>query len=184
MHRLYWFTATLFLAAGVHAAFVLAMPAFMLQRSITRISSEIGTNAFFVLPAEEQRRLFPAYPPLSVVGACAFDVAKGPVDFIADMPAGFWTLTIYSSSGNVIYALNDTQAGTGRFTVNLKKAPGLLEMLSQTSSDTPINMTGWNVSTAEPTGLAVLWQPVAEAALRPGMVRSFGKTICKQVEEE
>lgn len=182
MQRLYWFAATLFLAAGIHAAFVLAMPAFVLKRSIARISSEIGPNAFFVLPADEQSRLFPAYPPLSVIGACAFNVSKGPVDFIADMPAGFWTLTIYSSSGNVIYALNDTQAGTGRFTVNLKKAPGLLEMLNQVSPDTPVNMTGWNVSTAEPTGLAVLWQPVAEAAQRPGIVRSFGKTVCKRVE--
>jgi uncharacterized membrane protein len=179
MRIFYWFTAALFLAASVHAAFVLAMPAFLLKRSMARISSEAGINAFFVLPTDEQHRLFPAYPPLSVTGACAFDVSKGPVDFSADMPAGFWTLTIYSSSGDVIYALNDTQAGTGRFTVNLKQAPSLLEMLNQTTPDDPINMTGWNVSTAESTGLAVLWQPVAEAALRPGIVRSFGKTICR-----
>ena len=181
MRKLYWFAAALFLAAGVHTAFVLAMPAFMLKRSIARISSEAGNNTFFVLPADEQRRLFPAYPPLSVVGVCAFDVSMGPVDFSADMPAGFWTLTIYSASGEVIYALNGTQSGTGRFTVNLKTAPGLLEILSQTGPEDPVNMTGWNLSTAQPTGLAVLWQPVAEAALRPGIVRDFGMTTCKPV---
>jgi uncharacterized membrane protein len=179
MRKFYWFAAALFLAAGVHAAFVLAMPAFMLKRSIARISSETGPNAFFILPTDEQHRLFPAYPPLSVTGACAFDVSDGPVDFSADMPPGFWTLTIYSSSGDVIYALNDTQAGTGRFTVNLKKAPSLLEMLNQTGPDDPVNMTGWNVSTAEPTGLAVLWQPVAEAALRTTILRSFSTTTCR-----
>lgn len=181
MRRFYWFVAAIFLAMGVHAAFVLSMPAFVLQRSIARISGETGTNAFFILPVEEQHRLFPAYPPLSAIGACAFDVSKGPVDLSADMPSGFWTLTIYSSSGDVIYALNDTQAGTGRFTVNLKKAPSLLDMLSQTSLDDPRTMSGWNVSTAEPTGLAVLWQPVAEAALRPSIVRNLEKTICKPV---
>ncbi|MBC8036284.1 MAG: hypothetical protein H7X89_03600 [Rhizobiales bacterium] len=181
MRKFYWFAAAIFLALGVHAAFVLAMPGFMLKRSIARISGETGTNAFFVLPVEEQSRLFPSYPPLSVTGACAFDVSDGPVDFSADMPAGFWTLTIYSSSGNVIYALNDTQAGTAHFTVNLKKAPGLLDMLTKTTLDDRGTMTGWSVSTGEPTGLAVLWQPVADAALRPGIVRSFGKTICKPV---
>lgn len=178
MPRLYWFVTAIFLAMGVHAAFVLSMPAFVLERSIERISSEAGTNTFFVLPLEEQRRLFPTYPPLSVIGACAFDVSKGPVDFSADMPVGFWTLTIYSSSGDVIYALNDTQAGTGRFTVNLKKAPNLLDMLSQTTADDPVTMSGWTVSTVEPKGLAVLWQPVAEAALRPSVVHNLGKTIC------
>ncbi len=178
MRRFYWFAAAVFLAMGVHAAFVLSMPAFVLERSIARISSEVGANSFFVLPAEEQRRLFPAYPPLSVIGACAFDVSRGPVDLSADMPSGFWTLTIYSSSGDVIYALNDTQAGTGRFTVNLKKAPSLLDMLSRTTADDPGTMSGWNVSTAEPRGLAVLWQPVADAALRPSAVRNLGKTIC------
>ncbi|HUR44067.1 MAG TPA: hypothetical protein VMZ01_08210 [Aestuariivirga sp.] len=180
MRRLFWVFLAVSLAVTIHAAFVLAMPAFMLKRSIARISGETGANSFFVLPTDEQRRLFPAYPPLSVVGACAFDVSQGPVDFSADMPEGFWTLTIYSGSGDVIYALNDTQAGTGRFTVNLKKAPGLLEMLSQTSMEDPVTMSGWNVSTAEPTGLAVLWQPVAEAALRPGIVQNFRKTICKR----
>ncbi len=179
MRKLYWLAAAIFLAMGIHAAFVLAMPAFVLKRSIARISDESGTNAFFVLSAEEQRRLFPAYPPLSAVGACAFDVAEGPVDFSADMPPGFWTLTIYSSSGKVLYALNDSQSGTARFTVKLKRAPGLLEILSKTGPDDPGTMTGWNVSTSEPTGLAVLWQPVSEAALRPGIIRSFGKTICK-----
>ncbi|MGH6854248.1 MAG: hypothetical protein ACREDX_02715 [Aestuariivirga sp.] len=181
MRKFFWIAAAIFLALTVHAAFVLAMPAFMLKRSIARISGESGTNAFFILPADEQARLFPAYPPLSVVGACAFDVSHGPVDFSADMPGGFWTLTIYSSSGDVIYALNDTQSGTGRFTVNLKKAPGLFEILSQAGEEDPGTLTGWNVSTAESTGLAVLWQPVAEAALHPGIVRSFGKTVCKPV---
>ena len=178
MRKLFWLAAAFFSATSVHAAFVLAVPSFTLERTIARISADTGSNSFFILPADEQSRLFPAYSPLSVVGACAFDVSQGPVDLTANMAPGFWTLTIYSSTGDVIYSLNDAQAGTAQFTVSLKQAPGIWEMLNQSTQLDAATATGWNVGTADPKGLAVLWQPVAEPALRPLTVRNLGRASC------
>ena len=179
MRKLFWLAVAFFLAISVHAAFVLAVPLFTLERTIARISADTGPNSFFILPTEEQTRLFPAYSPLSAVGACAFDVSQGQVDLTADMAPGFWTLTIYSSTGDVIYSLNDAQAGTAQFTVSLKQAPGIWEMLSQSTQLDVATATGWNVETADPKGLAVLWQPVAEPVLRPLTVRNLGRASCK-----
>jgi uncharacterized membrane protein len=178
MNRLFWPIAAVFLAITVHAAFVLMVPSFALERNVARISNKAGPNAFFVLPPEEQSRLFPTYPRFSVIGACAFDVSTSKVNLSANMPAGYWTLTIYSSSGEVIYALNDTQSGTGNFTVSLSKAPGLLEMLTQTGQDDVRNTTGWTVSAIDPKGIAVLWQPVPDPGQRAGVVRAFETSTC------
>jgi uncharacterized membrane protein len=163
----------------VHAAFVLALPTFTLERTVARIASQSGANHFVLLSEDDQARLFPAYPATSVTGVCAFDVTESPVDFTADIPEGFWILTIYSSSGDVIYALNSGQSGTGQFTVSVKRAPSLLETLRQLTRDIPEEATGWSVSTANPRGLVVLWMPLVDQAQRNGIAKSFLKSGCR-----
>ena len=46
-----------------------------------------------------------------------------------ELPDGMWTLAIYSASGDVIYTLNDSQSGSGRFTVSLALGLGPLPCL-------------------------------------------------------
>jgi uncharacterized membrane protein len=179
MRHLFWLAAAVLLAVALHAGFVLAVPSFTLKREIARIGREAGANTFFVLGADDRARLFPAYPPGSVIGVCAFDISAGPIDLSAEMEAGYWTLTVYSSTGDVIYALNDAQSGVAHFTVSLKKAPGLWEMLAQTGAEEVSEATGWTVRAGDPRGLAVLWQPVAEPARRPSIVQSFARTTCR-----
>jgi|GEM_PF-1561373 len=178
MGKLYWIAAAFFAALATHAAFVLAVPAYTLDRSLSSVLEHAGANHFVVLKPEDQQRLFPGYPPNSVAGICAFDVSKADVKFTADMAPGYWTLTIYSRSGQVLYALNDTQAGSGQFTVKLKRAPGLIEMLTQPGSDDAIAEAGWNLDTPEPRGIAVLWQPAGDPAERAGIQRGLAKTSC------
>ena len=181
MARLYWIVTSLVLALVVHVSYVLVAPAWSLQRSITSMVSEPGKNRFFIIGPGDQARLFPSYPPAHIFGACAFDVSASKVDLAANLPDGMWTLTIYSASGDVIYTLNDTQSGSGRFTLSLALAPSLFEMLSKTGSDEPINVTGWDVKTPESSGLAVFWVPVREAAMRAGVIRVLTGTVCRQV---
>lgn len=180
MKHLYWLAAALFTAIAAHAAFILGLPSFSLDRTISRLSADAGSNAFFILPQDEQSRLLPAYPRESVVGVCAFDVSKTQVSLSANLPNGFWTLTIYSDRGDVIYTVNNTQAGTNSFTVALSKAPDLLEMLQQATQKEAVDAdTGWTVSSPAARGIAVLWYPVAESAQRPGLVRALSKSTCQ-----
>ncbi len=181
MARLYWILTSLVLAIAVHAAYVLVAPSYALHKSLDALVADRGVNRFFIVEARDQARLFPAFPPEDVFGACAFDVSAAKIALVANMPEGLWTLTVYSASGDVIYTLNDKQSGTAHFTVTLSLAPSLVEMINQTGNEEPVNTTGWDVQTNEPTGVAVFWIPLSEPAMRAGVVRTLAKTAC-QVE--
>jgi uncharacterized membrane protein len=176
--RLFWLATAVFVAIASHAAFILFLPDFTLKPMIAHVSRGTGSNRFFLLDAAERQTMFPSYPPASVAGACAFDVSRGPVQLKAALTPGFWTLTIYSSAGDVIYVLNEIQSGTDTFAVNFNRAPGLLQMLLATQQDDPRNVSGWTVSSAEPRGLAVLWQPLADQAMQPEAERALAATQC------
>lgn len=179
MRRLFWLLTSLFTALAVHASLVLAVPEFTLKRSLGRLAGAEGHNHFFIMKPADRERLFPTYPALSVVGACAFDVRGGPVDLTGNLPQGFWTLTIYSSSGDVLYAANDQQAGTNSFTLRLQQAPDLLDMLKeQPSEDSPV-ASAWTVKTSDPSGLAVFWQPLPDAAVQPQAERVMSASACR-----
>ena len=184
MRKLFWIAAAVLTALATHTAFILLVPGFTLKLAMARASAAAGENRFFIMSGADQIRLFPTYPGASVIGACAFNVAKGPIELAANLPDGFWTLTIYSSTGEVIYAVNDSQTGTGSFTVNLVRAPGLLEMLSSSAADDPDSFNGYKVKTVDPRGLAVLWQPVPEPALRSRITRSIAATICRSAPKQ
>ena len=179
LNRLYWLITATVVAVAVHAAYMLIAPGVALERSITAMGAVSARNVFRVLRPEEQLGLFPAYPASNVIGVCAFDVSKGSIELSANMPDGFWTLTIYSRRGGVIYALNSEQSGTKSFTVSLSKAPGLIESLLQTSGDDPGNFTGWKVATADPQGIAVLWVPAWDPAQRAAITGILERSRCQ-----
>ncbi|MCB1378990.1 MAG: hypothetical protein KDK89_11570 [Alphaproteobacteria bacterium] len=182
MSRLYWIIASLFVAMATHAGFILFVPTYSFSHSLAQMISDSGSNKFLILPRESQVRLFPAYPDQSVVGICAFDVSRQNVQLTAQMPAGYWTLTIYSGHGDALYTANNTQAGTNNFTVGLSLAPGLVEMLQQsTEKETLSEDTGWSVQSTEARGIIVLWSPVVDAAQRPGIVKQMQATSCSAV---
>lgn len=178
MRKLTWLLAGLFTAIAVHGAVTLAVPALTLQRTLANLVAREGQNHFFVMKDGDRARLFPTYPAQSVIGACVFDVSGGPVDLMGNMPPGFWTLTIYSSTGDVLYAANDSQAGTNVFTLRLQRAPTLLEQLrNQGNEDSPVG-SAWTVKTPELRGLAVLWQPVGDAAVRAQIEQVITTSRC------
>lgn len=182
MGRLYWMVAAVLVAIVVHAGFILMVPALSFERSVARLVSDRGANSFFILPQQEQSALFPAYPRHSVVGICDFDVSSEQVQLNARMPEGFWTLTIYSNRGEVIYAVNNVQTGTNTFTVSLSLAPDIIETLRQSAAKESIgDDTGWNVKSPAPRGLVVIWYPVTEGAMRAAVVQKMSATSCKAV---
>ncbi len=181
MARLYWIITAAVLAVAVHAAYMLLAPARAFERNVERIAGEAGRNAFFVIPPDEQNRLFPAFPSSDLFGACAFDVSAAKVALAAQLPKAMWTLTVYSGAGDVIYVLNDRQSGVDSFTVTLSLAPSLIEMLQQAGSEDAGGTTGWDVQTAKPKGIAVLWVSIAEPELRPAWEAILRQSSCKTV---
>jgi uncharacterized membrane protein len=177
--RLFWLTAAFFLGLALHAGYLLFAPGLALGRSIVASGVAIDQAAFRILAQSDQSALFPTYPPASVFGLCAFDVTANPAKISASMPDTFWTLTIYSRSGKVIYALNSRQAATSSFTVSLSRAPSLIESLLKTSAEDLSSQDGWTVSAAEPKGIAVMWVPVGEPAQRAAVERTLKSTRCE-----
>lgn len=184
MGRAFWILTGLFTALAVHTTLVLAVPSFTLKRAVSGLAARQGANRFFVMEAADQTRLFPTYPASSLIGACAFDVTGGPVDLTGSMPPGFWTLAIYSSAGEVLYTANNTQAGTNNFTLRLQRAPDLLDMLKETGSEESSVSSAWTVKTSDPRGLAILWQPLADAAMRPAAVQVINGSACQPASND
>jgi uncharacterized membrane protein len=176
--RLFWLSAAFFLCLALHTGYLLLAPGFALGRSIVASGVAIDEPTFRILSQADQGKLFPTYPESSVFGLCAYDISRQSARIAAVMPDAFWTLTIYSRTGKVIYALNSEQSGTGTFAVSLHKAPSLLETLLQTTAEDLTTQDGWTVSAVEHQGIAVVWVPLREAAQRAATEATLAKTAC------
>jgi uncharacterized membrane protein len=169
MGRVFWIITTVFIAVASHIAFVLFEPGLIFQKKIHAMSANNGVNSFFILPPEQQSQLVPTATSLDVVGVCAYDLEKGSVVLTAQLPRTYWTLSIYTESGSQIYALDDVQAGSNSFTIDLTRAKTVLQQLfaKNDSEDTgQIENLGWKVETTERRGLAVVWIPLSDAMMR------------------
>ncbi len=179
MLRLYWIAVALAAAVVAHAAFVLFVPAYWFSQEISRMAEGHGVNRFFVLPPEDQAQLLPGLPRNGVAGICLFDVANGNVTLSADLPDGFWVTSIYTDKGQPIYSVNNRQSGSNVFSVSLSRAPGFIEMLLQaTDKERPEIDSGWTVSSPEPRGLAIVWYPLPDMALRTPTADAMSRTAC------
>lgn len=179
MSKLFWIAAALCLAIIFHAALILVAPSYGYGGRFDRIAALQGRNTFFILPESYQARLFPAYSAASVIGVCAFDVSENPVSLTAQLPQGYWILTVYSSRGAAIYSVNDRQAASNSVTLSLSRAPGLIETLQNaTTKEAVEENAGWTVKSVDPKGLAVVWFPNAEAGARRQIADIIGKSTC------
>ena len=179
MKRLFWVAVTLASAATAHAAFVLFVPSYLFAREVRSIMADAPENSFFILAPQDQARLLPGLPPHSVTGMCMFDVSAGDVTLAADLPDGFWITTIYTDRGDAIYSVNNRQSGSNQFSVSLSLAPGFIDMLIQaTDKERPEIDSGWTVQSPEPRGLAVVWYPLPEQAMRPAATTAMKRTRC------
>lgn len=177
--RLYWLAVAIVTAVAAHAAFALFVPAYWFSERLARIAGDKGTNSFFILPPKDQARLLPGLPRNGVTGVCLFDVSRGDVTLSANLPDGLWVTTIYTDRGESIYSVNNRQSGSNVFNVTLSLAPGFIDMLIQaTDKERPEIDSGWTVMSPQARGLAVVWYPLPDAALRASTAESIARTRC------
>lgn len=180
MKRLFWLAVALVSAIAAHTAFVLFVPSYMFAQETRSIAAGHGDNSFFILPPEDQARLFPGFPMQGAMGVCVFDVSHGDVTFAADLPDGFWITTIYTDHGSAIYSVNNRQSGANAFSVRLSQAPGFIDMLLKaTAKEEQAEIdSGWSVMSPEPRGLAVVWYPLPDMALRASTAKAMMRSRC------
>lgn len=155
---LFWLAVALLVGAVAHLSYVLIAPSFAMQRLIGAGQDDTPVNRLVLLDAPEQMRLLGETEREAVSAKCLFDISKGQLSVAAEMPDTFWSLTIYSDKGADLYTINDRQAGTDKFTLTVKRAPGLMDLFATDQAENARAMSdGWSVEIPEPKGIAVFW---------------------------
>lgn len=100
-----WGLGLVLCAAITHIAFSFVMPHAFGFNAFTRMSRNLPTNQFVILPAAEPKaQVLPYQSPDVRYAMCRFDVTGGPVLSTARLPEPGWTYTIYTAQGEAVYA--------------------------------------------------------------------------------
>jgi uncharacterized membrane protein len=182
MQRVYWFFVAAIVAAAVHLSYVLYMPGLLFQKKLLAETDGKPSNSFFVVAPSQVSLLFPAATANDVVGVCKFDLGAGKLVLTAQLPRSYWTLSIYTQSGRQIYSLDDVQAGSNSFTVDLSTAKTVWQQVfskNETDDGGQIENLGWKVETTERRGIAVVWIPLADPLMRANIENTIMASKCR-----
>jgi uncharacterized membrane protein len=109
---LYWIVATAMLALVVHLFIVIFVPGVDMGQKMARIAASGNVNELHVLDATASGDALITEPnPDLTYAYCAFDLSRSAVEIDARIPPVYWSISIYSSTADNIYTLNDVQAG-------------------------------------------------------------------------
>jgi uncharacterized membrane protein len=113
-----WIAAALLVAAVVHGTTVLLLPRLIMLRTMAGITTQAaGTNTILHAPRATWRSRGVVRPsPDLLYSICVYDLdaAGGAVRVSThDMPATYWSVSVFDADTNNFYALNDRQASKG-----------------------------------------------------------------------
>ena len=120
--RTFWVLSFLLLATASHLAFVLFLPNMDAQALYEDIATVAGVNKIKPLSNDEIGQLSSLGDRKLVHAVCAYDLTNGPVRLNARLPDNYWSISIYSPRGDVIYTLNDRQANATALTILISAA--------------------------------------------------------------
>ncbi len=180
---IFWFFTSLVLAVLAHVTFVLFVPSRSFNAAIDRALVEQPVNSFVLLDAPTQMKFMPFATNSHLVGICKFNIAEGPVRVSAKMPEGFWNFAVYTLRGRQVYAINDKQADTNAFSVEMSQSQGLIAQmlgLGEDTADVVSDDLGWRIAIPESQGLAVLWFAVPDPLLRSSAEAEMKQSRCRR----
>jgi uncharacterized membrane protein len=183
--QFFWLLTATILAVIAHVGYVLFVPSRSFSSAIDTALGVAPTNAFAILDPEAQLHLLPYASKDNIIGICKFDLGTGPVRVASRLPESFWNFAVYTLSGEQVYAINDTQADTNSFNVELTRDSGLLAQVlngADDVGDVTGDDIGWRISLTEKQGLAVLWVAVADPLLRKEAEDVIKQSRCVRVE--
>ena len=179
--RVFWIITAAFIAIAVHISYVLFVPSVAFEKRLSLMMQGQDDNSFAVLDPAVQGTLVQGASPADVVGLCRLNLAAGKLFLNADLPSTYWTLTVYDSAGQQVYALTDAQSGGHQFTVDFSRSKSLSDQLfgKGDAEDALVgDNLGWHAEVSGQKGLAVIWVPVSDALLRPAVADLVKKTKC------
>lgn len=136
---LYVLALGLVLGGIVHLASVLAIPALASPNADDRLAAFALRHAVTLLPRAAAGAGLPHRDPAIALGVCRYDLAAGPLRVRANAPDGFLSLTFYTPTGGVFYALTDRSAVRGLLDVLVLTQAQLDEVVASDPEDEPIS---------------------------------------------
>ncbi len=182
MLKLFWALTVGVIALAVHISYVLFAPALLFQQKLYQTTEGRPDNSFFTLAPEKQSQLFPASTVQDVVGVCKYDLGAGQLVLSATLPKTYWTMDIYTESGKQVYALDDVQAGSSAFSIELSRSKSFFEQILTIGDPEDIGQIenlGWRVETTERRGLAIVWIPLSDELMRKPFEAIIKESRCE-----
>ena len=182
MAKLFWLLTVSMIALAFHISYVLFAPAILFQQKLHQATEGRPDNSFFILAPEKQRQLFPAATLQDVVGVCKYDLGAGKLVLSANLPKTFWTMAVYTQSGKQVYALDDVQAGSSSFSIELSRSKSFFEQIMSVGDADElgeIETLGWRVETTERRGLAIVWIPLSDELMRKPIEAIVRESNCE-----
>jgi len=183
MGRLFWLVTMAAAGVAVYLITVLYLPGILFRHTLNGATAGIQPNSFTIMKPEAQTALLATSTRRDIVGLCLVDLSQGKVVIQASVPQGLWTFSIFDATGRQVYGLNDAEAASGTFTVELSRARSILQQLTNKGGDTDdaaaIQNSGWHAELSENTGLVVMWVPVADELRRPEIENVVKATRCE-----
>jgi uncharacterized membrane protein len=101
---------TLALAALFHAAAIWLLPSGIVALFTARSAGRLGINhaAALPLPTDLSRSVVRPSPDL-LYAICLFDVTDRPLILESDLPDNYWSLSVFASNSDNVFAVNDRQ---------------------------------------------------------------------------
>lgn len=115
------------MAVAVHLAYALFVPRSEMSTIMAAFASENGANTFAVSPETVANNFLKHSSADVVVATCLFDLSTGPVKVSSSIVGNYWSLSVYSSIGDVIYTLNDRQAASDEVMVSIHRKGDVVE---------------------------------------------------------
>ena len=154
-NRLYLFVMFGLMTLAFHLAYILSVPNVEMGKLFTRISAEAGVNKFAILNENKANRLLKHNPKNIVATVCLFDLSSGPVQIKGVIAGNYWSLSIYSERGDIIYTLNDRQAAAKKIFITIDRAPNK-NLHPVKVNDNKLNGAHARISSEHQQGLVVI----------------------------
>jgi uncharacterized membrane protein len=111
----FWTVATVLLATVVHLSVVLFAPMVDIGRRMAAFETAAPVNTLRKMPPVGlgPSILVEPSPDISY-GFCRFDISALPLKVSAPIPDSYWSVSVFSDTGENLYTINDAQTGVRR----------------------------------------------------------------------
>jgi len=118
--KFFWLMTFLIFVLIGHLSYTLFAPRYQVQQTFENAFGQNPDSTFVVLNPEQSQTLFPSEDPNLVLAVCPYDVARGPLKISIGSFNDYWSLSIYTNTGDSFYSINDRQARFSNLSILLR----------------------------------------------------------------